>query len=122
MWEFMNIKIETHIKCKRAIIWLLLFPTVLICSPDLIAQTREFTKVRIANPGPSMSYFPIYVAQQKGFFKRHGIEAEFILMSSGPTSVAALLNREIDYSTVLGPAATTAVRGAPLKVICFTSV
>jgi NitT/TauT family transport system substrate-binding protein len=91
-------------------------------SPKVFSQTREATKVRIANPGPSMSYFPVYVAQQKGFFKKHGIETEFILMSSGPTSVAALLNREIDYSTVLGPAATTAVRGAPLKIICFTSV
>ena len=123
MWKFIAIEGEPHARYRRvATISLVLLINLLTFSRELIAQSRDLKKIRIANPGPSMSYFPIYVAQQKGFFKKHGIEAEFILMSSGPTSVAALLNREIDYSTVLGPAATTAVRGAPLKVICFTSV
>src|SRR5262245_30987051 len=34
----------------------------------------------------------------------------------------ALLNRAIDYTTIPSGPATAGSRGAPLKVICFTSV
>lgn len=86
------------------------------------AQGKETTRIRIANPGPSLSYFPVYVALKQGLFRKYGIEAEFVQMTSGPTSVAALINREIDYTTLLGPSAGAAVNGAPLKIICFASV
>jgi NitT/TauT family transport system substrate-binding protein len=97
------------------------------CSSNVFGQSKDpgFAtpiRVRIATPGPSLSYFPVQVASQKGFFKKQGIEVEYVQMSSGPVTVSALMNREIDYTTIVGPSATAAVNGAPLKVICFTSV
>ena len=78
-------------------------------------------KIRLAVPSPSLSYLPIYVALQKGFFARRGFDMEVIQMAAGLTA-PALLNRAIDYTTVPSGVATAGARGAPLKVICFASV
>lgn len=72
------------------------------------------TKIRLAVPSPSLSYLPIYVALQKGFFARRGFDMEVIQMAAGLTA-SALLNRAIDYTTVPSGPATAAARGAPLK-------
>ena len=79
------------------------------------------TKIRLAVPSPSLSYLPIYVALQKGFFAKRGFDMEVIQMAAGLTA-PALLNRAIDYTTVPSGVATAGARGAPLKVICFASV
>jgi len=47
--------------------------------------------VRLAIPSPSLSYLPIYVAVQRGFFARRGFEIEMIQMTPA-LSTAALLS------------------------------
>jgi len=79
------------------------------------------TKIRLATPTASLSYLPIHVALQKGFFARRGFDMEVIQMAAG-LAAPALLNRAIDYTTIPSGPATAGARGAPLKVICFTSV
>ena len=79
------------------------------------------TKIRLATPSASLSYLPIYVALQKGFFARRGFDIEVMQMAAG-LAAPALLNRAIDYTTIPSGPATTGARGAPLKVICFISV
>lgn len=78
-------------------------------------------KIRLATPSASLSYLPIHVALQKGFFARRGFDIEVIQMAAG-LAAPALLNRAIDYTTIPSGPATAGARGAPLKVICFTSV
>jgi NitT/TauT family transport system substrate-binding protein len=78
-------------------------------------------KLRIATPTGSLSYLPVHVALQKGFFAQRGFDMEVIQMAAGLV-VPALLNHAIDYTTIPSGPATAAARGAPLKVICFTSV
>src|SRR5262249_60219279 len=75
-------------------------------------------KIRLAVPSPSLSYLPIYVALQKGFFAKRGFDMEVIQMAAGLTA-PALLNRAIAYTTGPSGVATAGARGAPLKVICF---
>ncbi len=79
------------------------------------------TKIRLATPTGSLSILPIQVALQKGFFARRGFDMEVIQMAAGLV-VPALLNHAIDYTTIPSGPATAGARGAPLKVICFTSV
>src|SRR5207244_1988145 len=79
------------------------------------------TKIRIAAPSASLSYLPTHVAIQKGFFARRGFVIEMIQMAAG-LSAPALLNRAVDYTTIPSGVATAGAWGAPLKVICFTSV
>ena len=82
---------------------------------------HSVTKIRLATPPPSLSYLPIHVALQKGFFSKRGFDVEVIQMAAG-LAAPALLNRSIDYTTIPSGPATAAARGLPLKVICFTSV
>ena len=79
------------------------------------------TKIKLAVPSPSLSYLPIHVALHKGFFARRGFDIEVVQMAAG-LAAPALLNRAIDYTTVPSGPATAGARGAPLKVIAFTSV
>jgi ABC-type nitrate/sulfonate/bicarbonate transport system substrate-binding protein len=79
------------------------------------------TKIRIATAAPSLSYFPIYAAVQKGFYARRGFDVEMIQMGATLTATA-LLNRSVDYTIIPSTIATAAARGAPAKVIHFSSV
>jgi ABC-type nitrate/sulfonate/bicarbonate transport system substrate-binding protein len=79
------------------------------------------SKIRIATAAPSLSYFPIYAAVQKGFYARRGFDVEMIQMSATLTA-AALLNRSVDYTIIPSTTATAAARGAAAKVIMFASV
>jgi NitT/TauT family transport system substrate-binding protein len=78
-------------------------------------------KIRLATPTGSLSYLPIHVALQRGFFARRGFDMEVIQMAAG-LAAPALLNRAIDYTTIPSGPATAGARGAALKVVCFTSV
>ena len=74
-------------------------------------------------PTASLSYLPIYVALQKGFFakrvRRHGSESDQRGGGTGGAGAAQPGDRLHDDTS--GPA-TAGARGAPLKIICFTSV
>ena len=97
------------------------FFAALPISPSFAADSPPRTKIRIATAAPSLSYFPIYAAVQKGFFARRGFDVEMIQMAPSLTA-AALLNRSVDYTIIPSTIATAAARGAPAKVIMFASV
>ena len=90
-------------------------------SSVLAADAPLRSKIRIATAAPSLSYFPIYAAVQKGFYARRGFDVEMIQMSASLTA-AALLNRAVDYTIIPSTIATAAARGAAAKVIMFASV
>jgi len=85
------------------------------------ADVPPKTKIRIATASPSLSFFPIYAAVQKGFYSRRGFDVELIQMAPSITA-PALLNRSVDYTIIPSAIATAAARGAPAKVIHFASV
>ena len=100
-----------------AVVWLAALGTT-----GVQAQGKSSAgKIRLATPSASLSYLPIHVALQNGFYARRGLDIEVIQMAAGLVA-PALLNRAIDYTTIPSGPATAGARGAPLKVICFTSV
>src|SRR5262249_44199604 len=44
---------------------------------------------------------PFFVAQERGFFKEQGIDAEMIRLIGGPPNVSALITNQIDAAAVL---------------------
>jgi len=44
----------------------------------------------------------VWVSKERGFFRKHGVDVQFILMSRSPLSIAALIAGEIDMA-VIGP-------------------
>ena len=66
---------------------------------------------------------PLWVARERGFFTKYGIEADTIFVRGAPTLVAAMQSNEIDVGYTGGTAVVGAVaNGADLKVLAaFTN-
>lgn len=60
--------------------------------------------MRIAWAGSTPSNTPIWVADQKGFFKKNGLNAEVIAISASTIVIQALLTGEVDF--IIAPSAT----------------
>src|SRR5258705_729791 len=64
----------------------------------LAAQTRT----NLAGSVTSESMTALWVARDRGLFKKYGLDMQFILMPRNPLAVAALLAGEID-AAIVGP-------------------
>lgn len=82
-------------------LFLVLFISALMGSiQPVTAQER----MRIAWAGSTPSNTPIWVAEQKGFFKKNGLNAEVIAISASTIVIQALLTGELDM--IIAPSAT----------------
>jgi NitT/TauT family transport system substrate-binding protein len=66
---------------------------------------------------------PLWVARERGFFAKYGVDADTIFVRGAPTLVAAMQSNEIDVGYTGGTAVVGAVaNGADLKVLsAFTN-
>lgn len=64
----------------------------------LAAQVRS----NLAGSVTSESMTALWVARDRGLFKKHGLDMQFILMPRNPLTIAALLAGEID-AAIVGP-------------------
>jgi NitT/TauT family transport system substrate-binding protein len=72
---------------------ILLIPALL--SATAVAQER----IRIGVPlFPTVSY-PVFIANEKGFFDKNGLKAEIIRINSEPTTYQALISGDIDATS-----------------------
>jgi ABC-type nitrate/sulfonate/bicarbonate transport system substrate-binding protein len=77
--------------------------------------------VVIGVPGPSLSYLPAHLAWKFGYFEEEGLSPEFVQIS-GPPAMAALINGELDFSTLLSAVGANALQGGPLRMVQFHSI
>src|SRR5688572_26734588 len=73
-------------------------------------------KIRIGFPSLAFSYMPFYVAQEKGFYKKHGVESEYIQMTT-TIQPQAVVAGNINYLTSVSAGISAAVAGLPLVII-----
>ena len=59
--------------------------------------------VRGAFPSPSVQILPMMVAQERGFYKREGLELELIFVRGATTAVQALIANQIHFIFSIGP-------------------
>ncbi|MBR0803428.1 ABC transporter substrate-binding protein [Bradyrhizobium japonicum] len=55
----------------------------------------------IALPAQSLLFAPLYIAQERGFFRKHGIEPKVIYVA-GPGVINAMLGKSADFSLISG--------------------
>jgi NitT/TauT family transport system substrate-binding protein len=61
------------------------------------------TKVKVAEPLRLLSFAPVYVAIEKGYFKAEGLEIDLISGGGGPQANAALIAGEVDFEQTATP-------------------
>jgi ABC-type nitrate/sulfonate/bicarbonate transport system substrate-binding protein len=81
----------------------LLFVLIGLCFSALDRSAAQ-EKMRIAWAGSTPSNTPIWVADQKGFFKKNGLNAEVVAISASTIVIQALLTGEVDF--IIAPSAT----------------
>jgi NitT/TauT family transport system substrate-binding protein len=82
---------------RRSFLWSAM-ALYLIATAPVEAQT----KTNLSSSVTSESMTAVWVARDRGLFKKHGLDMQFILMPRNPLAVAALIAGEID-AAIIGP-------------------
>jgi NitT/TauT family transport system substrate-binding protein len=77
-------------------------------------------QVKVHNPSFDISVVPLFVAQDKGYFREEGVEPLFILATPG-VGINGLIAGDFDFSAAGGSASTAIARNIPLKVLLIHS-
>ena len=93
--------------------------TAIIVAPStLSAADRPVQKINVAYSSISGNIAPLWVTQDKGFFRKYGLEVQAVLIESGTTTAQALVAGDISFASVAGPAAIQSnLRGADVVII-----
>jgi NitT/TauT family transport system substrate-binding protein len=86
-----------------------------ICSVSAQGAETPY-KIRIGFPSLAFSYMPFYVAQEKGIYKKYGIESEYIQMGT-TIQPQAVVNGNINYLTSVSTGISASVAGLPLVIV-----
>jgi len=76
----------------RVLAGIIAVAALLFCQSPVAAQER----IRIAWAGDSPANSPIWVVQEKGLLKKHGLIGEVIRINASPTALQAMLAGEVD--------------------------
>jgi ABC-type nitrate/sulfonate/bicarbonate transport system substrate-binding protein len=91
---------------------------LLLCLFLLPGFVHAADKIRISTPADA-AHFTMHLAQQKGFLKEEGLDAELIVIS-GPVANVALSNGDTDYFSGFGSALRSILQGLPLRIVaCY---
>src|SRR4029079_8149226 len=84
--------------------------------PSNAEPAEVVQKIRIGVPSVALTYMPFYVAQEKGFLAKAGLEAEYIQMNTA-LQPQAVINGNINFVPSLSTGISAAVAGLPLVVV-----
>jgi ABC-type nitrate/sulfonate/bicarbonate transport system substrate-binding protein len=106
-------------KIRKIRIPLVLF-TVLFFVFGQPVEGQEIRHVLIATPSKSLTWFPIYGATHKGFFREQGL-APVMTFLLPRIAVSGLISKEVPYTTSINSAASAAGRGLPVSTLMVLS-
>lgn len=97
------------------LLWLFLALLTLPGRASPLAAAERFT---VAPSALNLLTTPVWLAKEKGFFLKHGLDVETIYIPSGTLAVQSLLGGDIKMALVAGsPVVNANLRGAPIKII-----
>ncbi|MEK7364916.1 MAG: ABC transporter substrate-binding protein, partial [candidate division NC10 bacterium] len=82
----------------RVIVSLLALALLLAAAPEITAQPR--TPVKIAVLRAAFVYFTPYVAEAKGFFAKHGLDAQLVYFRSGAETTTAVVAGSTEFGAL----------------------
>jgi NitT/TauT family transport system substrate-binding protein len=81
--------------------------------------SAEARRVAVAVPVLDVTQSALYVARDRGFYQKEGLDVELILMR-GAVANQALIAGNVEFTTVPTAGLQAALQGAPLKVVLST--
>lgn len=94
----------------------ILFGLLIWCAFIPRADAR---KVTVGVPVLDVTQSALYVARDRGYFQKEGLEVDLILMRGGVAN-QALIAGNVEFTTVPTAGLQAALQGAPLKVVLST--
>ena len=79
--------------------------------------TANAEAVRAAYPSANVQFLPAFVALEKGFYKREGLDAELISVRNAVTAVQALLGNQIHFIFTVGPQMPSVWEGSDIILL-----
>jgi len=83
---------------------------------DTPALAADGKKITLSYSAVSMTWFPVKVAVEKGFFRKEGLEPQLIQMN-GNVATVALANGHIDFALNISPVLNGAMQGLGTKLV-----
>jgi ABC-type nitrate/sulfonate/bicarbonate transport system substrate-binding protein len=80
------------------------------------SHAGDARKITLSYSAVSMTWFPVKVAVEKGFFRNEGLEPQLIQMN-GNVATVALANGHIDFSLNISPVLNGAMQGLRTKLV-----
>ncbi len=82
------------------------------------AEKTALQRVNVAYSSISGNNATLWVTQERGFFRKHGLDVQVVLIESGTTTVQSLLSGEIGFAHMAGAAVMQSnLRGADAVMI-----
>ena len=82
------------------------------------AQEKKLEPLAVSYASVTGSRAPIWIARELGLFEKYGLDLKLINISSGSTSIQALLGGDIQLVAASGTSAiATAAQGAPVVIV-----
>jgi NitT/TauT family transport system substrate-binding protein len=81
-------------------ILMLLLPMVVIAAES--APERALDKIRIAYSSLSGNMAPLWITQERGFFRKHGLDVQLVFIESGSTTVQSLASQDVAFAQMAG--------------------
>src|SRR4029434_5997600 len=107
-----------RLKYQKKLSWLAGFLSALGLVFPTLAQAADhpaggrLEKVRIAYSAISGSQLVGWIAYDAGFFRKNGLDVEFIFIEGGPRAVQSLASGEVQFGVVAGaPVVQSDLRG-----------
>ena len=94
----------------------LIFTVLFLFNSVFPAEAR---KVAVGIPVLDVTQSAVYVARDRGYYQKEGLEVELILMRGGVAN-QALIAGNVEFTTVPTAGLQAALQGAPLKVVLST--
>ena len=112
-----SLKITTELS-----IWSLVFFSALIMGSPLNSVAADkaapLQRIMVAYSSISGNNAPLWVTQEKGFFKKYGLDVQAVLIESGSTSAQSLIAGDVTFAHMAGAAIMQSnLRGADTVMI-----
>ena len=82
----------------------------------VFSSTAEARRISVGVPVLDVTMSPLFIAKDRGYFQKEGLEVDLVLMRGG-VSNQALIAGGVDFSAVPTAGLQAALQGAPLKII-----